>query len=413
MTTTINKVDKFLEAFPNKIIKHTGRPDYEVLNNIKTALKRNFATVPSTLGGGAHGYLGAVLTPAEYAAATPLNTPQFIEPAFPGAAAVIPPNSTGPQISAIERQFNKALRQWTEYKNLTDAGKKFIQDGIDDMYLKGITDRNVGLAHISIRDILAYLFQNYGNITQYDIEENDKKLKEKWDANTPIEMLFDQIEDAQDFAAAAGQPYSNNQLLTTVYNLVYATGLFFDDCKAWNRLPANQKTMDNFKTTFQQAQRELRDQQRTAQQAGFQANGIWCQPTTNNDQPLQETAEALANLATATTSDRQALQNLTNTVKELSNQIKAKDKQIDELIKAMTRNSTGSTNKKTPDGKRKIAVATVTPMDTWLDQNIIQKHVVNQDQTTTATPHDKIPWGATWKESPTMTPDKQGRQVGT
>ena len=300
MTTTINKVDDFLEAFPNKIIKHTGRPDYEVLNNIKTALKRNFATVPCTLGGGAHGYLGAVLTAAEYAVATPINTPPFISPPFPGAAAVIPPNSTGPQIAAIERQFNKALRQWTKYKNLTDAGKKFIQDGIDDMYLKGVTDRNVGLAHITIRNILSFLFQNYGNITQYDIEENDKKLKEKWDANTPIEMLFDQIEDAQDFAAAAGQPYSNNQLLTMAYNLVYAMGLFFDDCKAWNRLPANQKTMDHFKTTFQQTQRELRDQQRTAQQAGFQANGIWCQPNTNNDNPLQETAEALANLATAT-----------------------------------------------------------------------------------------------------------------
>ena len=212
-----------------------------MLNNIKTALKRNFANVPCTLGGGAHGYLGAVLTATEYAAATPINTPPFIAPPFPGAAAVIPPNSTGPQIAAIECQFNKALQQWTKYKNLTDAGKKFIQDGIDDMYLKGVTDRNVGLSHITIHDILSFLFQNYGNITQYDIEENDKKLKDKWDANTPIEMLFDQIEDAQDFAAAVGQPYSNNQLLTMVYNLVYATGLFFDDSKVWNRLPTNQK----------------------------------------------------------------------------------------------------------------------------------------------------------------------------
>ena len=166
-------------------------------------------------------------------------------------------------------------------------------------------------------------------------------------------MLYDQIEDAQDFAVAAGQPYINNQLLTTVYNLVYATGLFFDDCKAWNRLPANQKTMDHIKTTFQQAQRELRDQQRTAQQAGFQANGIWCQPNTNNDNLLQEIAEALANLATATASDRQALQNLTYTVKELSNQIKAKDKQIDELIKAMNRNSTSSTNTKSTRREKK------------------------------------------------------------
>ena len=51
MTTSVNKVDNFLEAFPNKVIKHTGRPDYETLNNIKTALKQNFAMVPCTLGG--------------------------------------------------------------------------------------------------------------------------------------------------------------------------------------------------------------------------------------------------------------------------------------------------------------------------------------------------------------------------
>ena len=134
MTTTINKCGDFLEAFPKKIIKHTGRQDYEVINNIKTVLKRNFATVPCTLGGGTHGSLCAVLTAAEYAAATPINTPPFVDPPFPGAAAVIPPNSTGPQIAAIEREVNKALQQWTKYKNLTDAGKKFIQDGIDDMY---------------------------------------------------------------------------------------------------------------------------------------------------------------------------------------------------------------------------------------------------------------------------------------
>ena len=130
------------------------------------ALKHNFATVPCTLGGGTHGYLGAILTPAEYAVATPINTPPFASPPFPGAAATIPPNCTGPQKAAIEQQFNKSLRQWTEYKNLTDAGKKFIQDGIDDMYLKGIKDRNVGLAHITIRDNPGFLFQNYGNITQ-------------------------------------------------------------------------------------------------------------------------------------------------------------------------------------------------------------------------------------------------------
>ena len=99
-----------MEAFPNKIFKHTGQLDYEILNNIQTALKRNFATVPCTLGGGAHGYLGDILTAAEYAPVTSVNTPPFIDPIFPGNAAVIPPNSMGPQNAAIEWQFNKALR---------------------------------------------------------------------------------------------------------------------------------------------------------------------------------------------------------------------------------------------------------------------------------------------------------------
>ena len=152
----------------------------------KLPSKGNFAIVLCTLSGGAHGYLGDIFTAAEYATATPINTPPFADPIFPGDAAVIPPNSTGPRIAAIEWQFNRDLRQWTEYKNLIDAGKKFIQDGIDDMYLKGITDRNVSLANVTIREIFEFLFQNYWNITQYDIEDNDKKLKEKWDANSPI-----------------------------------------------------------------------------------------------------------------------------------------------------------------------------------------------------------------------------------
>ena len=87
--------------------------------------------------------------------------------------------------------------------------------------------------------------------------------------------------------------------------------------------------------------------------AGILSNGIWCQPTQNNDYPLQETAEAMANLATATASDCQALQNPTITVKELSNQIKAKDQQIEDLIKAMNGNKTMGTNPRSTRWEKK------------------------------------------------------------
>ena len=53
---------------------------------------------------------------------------------------------------------------------------KKIQDSMDEMYLKGITDRNVDLANVTIHDIFEYLFNSYWNITQYDLEDNDKKM---------------------------------------------------------------------------------------------------------------------------------------------------------------------------------------------------------------------------------------------
>ena len=42
----------------------------------------------------------------------------------PGATAVIPAGATGPQTLVIKCAFNDQARQWKEYKNLFDAGKK-------------------------------------------------------------------------------------------------------------------------------------------------------------------------------------------------------------------------------------------------------------------------------------------------
>ena len=70
-------------------------------------------------------------------------------------------------------------------------------------------------------------------------------------------------------------------------------------------------------------------------------------PATANNHPLQETAEALANLATAAASDHQALQNLTNTVKELSRSTNRR------LIKAMNYNKTSVTNNRSTPWEKK------------------------------------------------------------
>jgi hypothetical protein len=135
-----------------------------------------------------------------------------------------------------------------------------------------------------------------------------------WDPNTPFETLIEQLEDAMEIVDAAGQAYTDAQVLTLAYTLVYNTGLYFDECKEWKAKPAADKTWDLFKNFFLQAQSELRQQQQaTSACSGFSAYA--------NDQETQ-IANALANLATAQAANQQAFCQLVTTNTDLAEQLK-------------------------------------------------------------------------------------------
>ena len=53
-----------------------------------------------------------------------------------------------------------------------------------------------------------HLFENYGNITQLELEDNDTKMRSLWDPNSPFDCLGQQLEDGQDYTDDGGQPYT-------------------------------------------------------------------------------------------------------------------------------------------------------------------------------------------------------------
>ena len=172
----------------------------------------------------------------------------------------------------------------------------------------------------SIRNLLTHLFNNYGNITQRELEDNDTRMRALWDPNSPFDCLVQQLEDGQDYADDGGQPYTANQLLCIAYTLIFKTGLYFEDCKAWNTKLNNEKTWTNFKAHFQRAQRLLHDQLRTTKQAGFTSN-LAIQHHPNNTQPPPEYRDALVNLATSAAADRELLTKLATTVANINDHI--------------------------------------------------------------------------------------------
>ena len=317
MATTLS-LESIKELFPHPVIpRQIGAPTYETINDVHTKLKANASSVPTTLGGGAHGHLGLMLGPATYLAITGHD---YVIPANPGAQPVVPPGTTRHATDTLVRAHATDLRTYQESTRTDQALKQLILDAFDDKYLRGLRNRHTAYSAHTALQLIQHLYTNYGVITQLDLNENENRMKAPYDPAQPIEILFDQIETAMEYADSAGAPYTDTQTVTTAYLLIFRTGLYKDACKEWNRRPLAEKTWQNFKTDFTAAHREILHFQQANQQAGFHPPG-----QANNAEIVnayhQETTEAIHALAQATNSDRQAVANLTQANSTLSTQV--------------------------------------------------------------------------------------------
>jgi hypothetical protein len=151
--------------------------------------------------------------------------------------------------------------------------------------------------------------------------QNYERLNTPYDHNLPIETLFQQIQDARAFAVAGGQPYGAAMIVNVAYTLVFNTGMFPDACRAWQARAIAGKIWAQFKIDFATAHREFRLTNQTAQQSGFHSANMMIEQ--GRDESMQDTVDAIAQLATATASYRGTVATLTMTNAKLANQLEA------------------------------------------------------------------------------------------
>jgi hypothetical protein len=136
-----------------------------------------------------------------------------------------------------------------------------------------------------------------------------------------METLFQKIQDVRAFAIAGGQPYGNAMIVNVAYTLVFNTGFFPDACREWQSRAIAGNTWAQFKIDFATSHREFRLTNQTAQQSGFHSANMMIEQ--GRDDLMQETAEAIAQLAMSTASDRSTVATLTTTNAKLANQLEA------------------------------------------------------------------------------------------
>jgi hypothetical protein len=314
MVTTI---DSIVTRFPfPTVLPIVGEPNYESIAALHRQLNANSASIQSHLGNGQLGLLQLTVPAAVY---NTLSATVFVAPANPGPAPHLPDQSTGPQIADIRFAFDAATKLFKNYDLDDKALKQLLLGAVDDMFVRSLQTKYIGYLNVTTRQILDHLYNQYARISAADLQENDVALKTAYDPNLPIETLFDQVENAVDFAAAGNTPYSPEQVVATAYQLVYATGMFLDDCKIWKRHPEAYKTWGHFKRDFTLSHRALREAKVTSAGAGYHsANAVY----------QQDTVTAIANLATATAHDRQAVATLSTTNSTLTLALTAANKKL-------------------------------------------------------------------------------------
>ena len=118
-----------------------GEPVFDNLHQMLLEVKANLSSVPSTLGGGAHGYAGAILSVPTYATLAP--TTPFITPVHPGTLTV-PAGATQYAIALLKTQHDEHMRVFSEYQLVQRATIQQVLEAINSKYVTRLRNRITG-----------------------------------------------------------------------------------------------------------------------------------------------------------------------------------------------------------------------------------------------------------------------------
>ena len=372
MTTFERHVDYASNYFPYATpTKIEGQPTYATLKILEGKLRANASSVDSDLGGGDHGYLGLVMKDADYPGAVP-----FVAPTYP-TALTIPTTATPTEALNLRENHREDKAKYRECANVERTLLRFLQKAVDKKYVQHFINDDTALLDTPIADIMDHLFKHYGQIRGEEVTAREAEvLRTSFTPSDPLVTIWSPIEKLKKFAIKAKRPYTDIQLIDMALQLIRNTRDFEKALGKWDKKPDVDKTWDNLKTHFRDAQLELRRiRGPTMMQAGFaHANHL----ATEMREEMQASNLELLNILTrieaqdkaeesSTTTPSTMTETTTNTEEKVNITVPALQKQMMQMFKKLETKvdniSTGPSssngndnrnrrNRKTPDNPR-------------------------------------------------------------
>ena len=268
-----------------KLSTETTKPNYTTIKKFTEALEQNAMSVPSAQT--ELGHLALVISDADYTIANEGNA--WIPPTNPGKAPTNPvPTATTTEITTTPvrntrsststtttvdpqaismlpftaaeaiRAFNEEKQEYQKYMHTRTALRNLILNAVDDKYICKLKKPRTHYALVDPYNLVEHLQTTYGTVDDHDRTANEERMKKEWDTNQPIEIVFEQLRDGQEFAKAGGEHISDDQLVRWGYNIISDTQLFDSECKKWRQKPTADRRWAKFVDYFTTADDDRR-----------------------------------------------------------------------------------------------------------------------------------------------------------
>lgn len=244
-------------------------PSFTIIRKWQAELYENAMAIPSHRGGGAHGHVGMLMGAVEYGILTN-DAAAWVSPVAPAAEPDIPVAATQQQAATIRDTWHRRMTEFQTFTKVNTGLKQLILQACPTEFLIELKNPLTGFAGSTARDLLDHVVAQYGDITPDDLLENRKEMNRAWSPDTPIRLLWAQIQTCRSIATDGGNPISDMDAITSALENIEKSGVFPDDVRTWRNRPIAEWTLANLRTHFNRAEKE-RNRQITAKGAGFSA----------------------------------------------------------------------------------------------------------------------------------------------
>ena len=136
--------------------------------------------------------------PASFTITPPTS---FVKPVNPGVLVLAELAPSAAVIGTLTCQHTENMRVFNKYYSVDKACKNVLFTLIPEAYFLSFKNKYTGYANVKCLDILTHIWTTYGVLQDFEVQENDLRMKQPITAETLSEEFVKQIKTAVDAVA--------------------------------------------------------------------------------------------------------------------------------------------------------------------------------------------------------------------